>query len=174
VCKSFDLFTVQVFSDNQNDMSFEDFLDMASVFSEGATRDVKSSYAFRMYDFDDDGYLGEDDLRATVRFLIGAEKSPTEKNHLTDEQINEVRFPPTAHTVHTCSLHTVGDLQFAHGWRLAFFRADRCDLRESKGRATIFCFFAPMGLFACKRRWRMRCPLFPWEQAHSPMMSPYL
>jgi calcium and integrin-binding protein 1 len=117
VCKSFDLFTVQVFSDNQNDMSFEDFLDMASVFSEGATRDVKSSYAFRMYDFDDDGYLGEDDLRATVRFLIGAEKSPTEKNHLTDEQVNDVRFPlthtlfsTTAHTVHSCSLRTVGDL----------------------------------------------------------------
>lgn len=30
-------------------MMFEDFLDMCSVFSEGATRDVKSSYAFRIY-----------------------------------------------------------------------------------------------------------------------------
>jgi hypothetical protein len=30
-------------------MGFEDFLDMMSVFSEGATRDVKGSYAFRIY-----------------------------------------------------------------------------------------------------------------------------
>ncbi len=30
-------------------MGFEDFLDMMSVFSEGATRDVKASYAFRIY-----------------------------------------------------------------------------------------------------------------------------
>ena len=40
----------QVFSeDGTGDMSFEDFLDMMSVFSEGATRDVKASYAFRIY-----------------------------------------------------------------------------------------------------------------------------
>lgn len=40
----------KVFSeDNSGDMSFEDFLDMMSVFSEGATRDVKASYAFRIY-----------------------------------------------------------------------------------------------------------------------------
>ena len=30
-------------------MSFEDFLDCMSVFSEAATRDVKASYAFRLY-----------------------------------------------------------------------------------------------------------------------------
>ena len=39
---------VQVFSD-EGSMGFEDFLDMMSVFSEGATRDVKASYAFRIY-----------------------------------------------------------------------------------------------------------------------------
>jgi Ca2+-binding EF-hand superfamily protein len=41
---------VQVFSeDGSGDMGFEDFLDMMSVFSENATRDVKASYAFRIY-----------------------------------------------------------------------------------------------------------------------------
>ena len=40
----------KVFSeDGQGRMSFEDFLDCMSVFSEGATRDVKASYAFRLY-----------------------------------------------------------------------------------------------------------------------------
>ena len=54
----FRVWTTQVFSeDGSGDMSFEDFLDMMSVFSEGATRDVKASYAFRIYDFDDDGYI---------------------------------------------------------------------------------------------------------------------
>jgi len=85
---------LQVFSDGQEDMSFEDFLDMASVFSEGATRDVKSSYAFRMYDFDNDGYLGEKDLQQTVEYLIGAKKpqkkgEKVEKPHLDAEQVNQ-------------------------------------------------------------------------------------
>ena len=40
----------KVFSeDRSGSMSFEDFLDCMSVFSEGATRDVKASYAFRLY-----------------------------------------------------------------------------------------------------------------------------
>ena len=40
----------KVFSeDDSGDLSFEDFLDLMSVFSEGATRDVKASYAFRIY-----------------------------------------------------------------------------------------------------------------------------
>lgn len=46
----------EVFSiDGSGAMTFEDFLDLMSVFSEGATRDVKASYAFRIYDFDSDG-----------------------------------------------------------------------------------------------------------------------
>lgn len=40
----------KVFSqDGTGDLKFEDFLDMMSVFSEQATRDVKASYAFRIY-----------------------------------------------------------------------------------------------------------------------------
>ena len=78
-------------------MTFEDFLDMMSVFSETvieimhrvfcrreanashlfqpnnfvqsqATRDVKASYAFRIYDFDNDGYIGKDVCRDVLRF----------------------------------------------------------------------------------------------------------
>ena len=40
----------QVFSeDGSGDMSFDDFLDMFSVFSEAAPRDIKCVYAFRIY-----------------------------------------------------------------------------------------------------------------------------
>ena len=62
----------EVFSaDGTGDMGFEDFLDMFSVFSENATRDVKASYAFRIYDFDCDGYLNERDLQETLARLTG-------------------------------------------------------------------------------------------------------
>ncbi|NWT17761.1 CIB1 protein, partial [Vireo altiloquus] len=52
-------------------MSFEDFLDMLSVFSDSATSDVKSYYAFRIFDFDDDGTLDRKDLEQLVNCLTG-------------------------------------------------------------------------------------------------------
>ena len=40
----------KVFSeDGSGDMSFDDFLDMFSVFSEAAPRDIKTTYAFKIY-----------------------------------------------------------------------------------------------------------------------------
>ena len=38
-----------IINSDEGQLGFEDFLDMMSVFSEGATRDVKASYAFRIY-----------------------------------------------------------------------------------------------------------------------------
>lgn len=43
------VFSQQQEGETTKTISFEDFLDMMSVFSEGATRDVKASYAFRIY-----------------------------------------------------------------------------------------------------------------------------
>lgn len=40
----------EVFSeDGSGSMSFDDFLDMFSIFSEAAPRDIKTVYAFRIY-----------------------------------------------------------------------------------------------------------------------------
>ncbi|XP_063888869.1 calcium and integrin-binding family member 3-like [Scylla paramamosain] len=50
-------------------LTFEQFLEMFSVFSESSPRDVKATYAFRVYDFDGDGFLGEADLGEVVRHL---------------------------------------------------------------------------------------------------------
>ncbi|XP_010086300.1 PREDICTED: calcium and integrin-binding protein 1-like, partial [Pterocles gutturalis] len=52
--------------DGDDSMSFEDFLDMLSVFSDASTSDVKSYYAFRIFDFDDDGTLDRKDLEKLV------------------------------------------------------------------------------------------------------------
>ncbi|KAM6409402.1 calcium and integrin-binding protein 1 [Rhynochetos jubatus] len=52
-------------------LSFEDFLDMLSVFSAAATLDIKSHYAFRIFDFDEDGILDREDLEKLVDCLTG-------------------------------------------------------------------------------------------------------
>ncbi|XP_063301719.1 calcium and integrin-binding protein 1 [Pelobates fuscus] len=63
-------------SDQGDDsMSFEDFLDMLSAFSESATLEVKSHYAFRIFDFDGDGALNESDLEKLVNHLTGEEEN---------------------------------------------------------------------------------------------------
>ncbi|XP_068814543.1 calcium and integrin-binding protein 1 [Struthio camelus] len=57
--------------DRDDSMSFEDFLDMLSVFSDSATSEIKSHYAFRIFDFDGDGTLGKKDLENLVNCLTG-------------------------------------------------------------------------------------------------------
>ncbi|NXN71784.1 CIB1 protein, partial [Himantopus himantopus] len=57
--------------DGDDSMSFEDFLDMLSAFSDSATPDIKSHYAFRIFDFDDDGTLDRKDLEKLVNCLTG-------------------------------------------------------------------------------------------------------
>ena len=39
----------KVFSSSGDGLTFEDFLDMMSVFSDGAPKNVKVEYAFRVY-----------------------------------------------------------------------------------------------------------------------------
>lgn len=57
----------KVFSSSQDgDCTFEDFLDMMSVFSDAAPKGVKAEHAFRIFDFDGDDMLGVGDLRQVV------------------------------------------------------------------------------------------------------------
>eukprot|EP00055_Hartaetosiga_balthica_P013073 m.65697 g.65697 ORF g.65697 m.65697 type:complete len:192 (+) comp8160_c1_seq1:129-704(+) len=79
-----------VFSQSSTgELAFEDFLDMMSVFSEGATPDVKASYAFRIYDFDDDGYLDKKDLINTVSRLCGEHGLEEAERDLVADKILE-------------------------------------------------------------------------------------
>lgn len=61
-------------SENDNRMSFEDFLDMMSVLSSRACKNIKTEYAFRIYDFDEDDLINEQDLRELIRRLISKEE----------------------------------------------------------------------------------------------------
>lgn len=58
---------VRVFSSSGDDsITFEDFLDMMSVFCDHAPLAIKIEYAFRIYDFDEDDSLGREDLRKLI------------------------------------------------------------------------------------------------------------
>ncbi|NXC97423.1 CIB1 protein, partial [Certhia familiaris] len=77
-------------------MSFEDFLDMLSVFSDSATSDVKSHYAFHIFDFNDDGILDRKDLEHLVNCLTGqgeeCQLSITEMEQLIQNILEESDF----------------------------------------------------------------------------------
>lgn len=80
----------RVFSeDGSGDMSFDDFLDMFSVFSEAAPRDIKCAYAFKIYDFDGDNYLNRLDLELTLRCLTRNELTKDEISFIVEKVIEE-------------------------------------------------------------------------------------
>ncbi|KAM6937721.1 calcium and integrin-binding protein 1 [Xenentodon cancila] len=67
-------------------LTFEDFLDLLSAFSDSATLEIKSHYAFRIFDFDDDGTLDCGDLEKLVNRLTGE----TEETRLSSEEMKQL------------------------------------------------------------------------------------
>ncbi|XP_008310753.1 calcium and integrin-binding protein 1 [Cynoglossus semilaevis] len=67
-------------------LTFEDFLDLLSAFSDSATLEIKSHYAFRIFDFDDDGTLDSNDLELLVNCLTGE----TDDTRLTPEEMQQL------------------------------------------------------------------------------------
>ncbi|XP_029452104.1 calcium and integrin-binding family member 4 [Rhinatrema bivittatum] len=70
----------KVFAGEDGMFSFEHFLEMASVLSDHASFNVKIKYAFRVYDFNENDYIDEDDLEAIIHRL-------TNKSDLEDDDI---------------------------------------------------------------------------------------
>ncbi|CAL8375614.1 unnamed protein product [Arctogadus glacialis] len=79
---------VRVFStsESRDGLTFEDFLDLLSAFSDSATLEIKSHYAFRIFDFDDDGTLDENDLEKLVNCLTGE----TDDTRLTPDEMKQL------------------------------------------------------------------------------------
>ncbi|XP_053694054.1 calcium and integrin-binding protein 1-like [Sabethes cyaneus] len=74
----------KVFSSNNGEISFEDFLDMMSVFSDAAPKSVKAEHAFRIFDFDGDDMIGKNDLKQVIQRLTGY------NNALSDSDIEQL------------------------------------------------------------------------------------
>ncbi|XP_071483809.1 calcium and integrin-binding family member 2-like [Diadema setosum] len=74
----------KVFSSSEDgSLTFEDFLDMMSVFSDSAPKSMKAEYAFRIYDFDEDDFINSSDLREMVNRLSGEQQ-------LTDDDMQQL------------------------------------------------------------------------------------
>lgn len=60
----------RVFStDGSGSLGLHEFLLLFSSLSERAPRETKLHYAFRIYDFDQDSFIGEGDIEQAVRLL---------------------------------------------------------------------------------------------------------
>ncbi|KAM7428976.1 Calcium and integrin-binding member 3 [Porites harrisoni] len=70
-------------------LTFDDFLNMMSVLSESAPRELKAKYAFKIFDFDGDNYLGKEDLKLTLRAITANELSDEEMEFVTDKLLEE-------------------------------------------------------------------------------------
>ncbi|XP_027229167.1 calcium and integrin-binding family member 2 isoform X1 [Penaeus vannamei] len=80
----------EVFSTNASaSLTFDQFLEMFSVFSEHAPRDIKAIYAFKIYDFDGDGFLGESDLLHAVKHLSHDLLTPDEYSTIVAKVLEE-------------------------------------------------------------------------------------
>lgn len=68
--------------DGEGSLSFNDFVDMFSVLSEMAPRELKAIYAFKIYDFNTDNFICKADLEKTLNKLT--------REELTEEEITLV------------------------------------------------------------------------------------
>ncbi|XP_058622948.1 calcium and integrin-binding family member 2 isoform X1 [Onychostoma macrolepis] len=81
---------VESFSeDGHGNLSFNDFVDMFSVLSEMAPRELKAIYAFKIYDFNVDNYICKEDLEKTLNKLTKEELTPEEVNLVCEKAIEE-------------------------------------------------------------------------------------
>nr|XP_054772298.1 calcium and integrin-binding family member 2-like [Lytechinus pictus] len=83
ICKVFS-------SDDDGSLTFEDFLDMMSVFSDSAPKSMKAEYAFRIYDFDEDDFISSADIREMVNRLTGEQQiTDDDMQHLINNIFDE-------------------------------------------------------------------------------------
>ncbi|KAJ8248750.1 hypothetical protein GJAV_G00227340 [Gymnothorax javanicus] len=81
---------VESFSeDGEGNLSFNDFVDMFSVLSEMAPRELKAIYAFKIYDFNTDNFICKEDLEKTLNKLTREELTPEEVNLVCEKAIEE-------------------------------------------------------------------------------------
>lgn len=62
---------VDIFSERGDEcLTFDEFLDLFSVFSSRAPKEEKIKVAFRMYDFDDNGFIDPVDLEMVIETML--------------------------------------------------------------------------------------------------------
>ncbi|XP_023666965.1 calcium and integrin-binding family member 2-like [Paramormyrops kingsleyae] len=81
---------VESFSeDGLGNLSFNDFVDMFSVLSEMAPRQLKAIYTFKISDFNTDDFICKEDLEKTLTKLTRDDLIPVEINFVSEKAIKE-------------------------------------------------------------------------------------
>ncbi|XP_029431584.1 calcium and integrin-binding family member 2 isoform X2 [Rhinatrema bivittatum] len=81
---------VEAFSeDGEGNLSFNDFVDMFSVLSEMAPRELKAIYAFKIYDFNTDNFICKSDLEKTLNKVTREELTEEEVTLVCEKVIEE-------------------------------------------------------------------------------------
>uniref|UniRef100_A0A672YCZ8 Calcium and integrin-binding family member 2 n=1 Tax=Sphaeramia orbicularis TaxID=375764 RepID=A0A672YCZ8_9TELE len=81
---------VETFSeDGHGNLTFNDFVDMFSVLCETSPRELKTIYAFKIYDFNRDNFICKEDLEKTLNKLTKGELTPEEVTLVCDKAIEE-------------------------------------------------------------------------------------
>jgi calcium and integrin-binding protein 1 len=81
------------FSPTWGDLNFDEYVDMYNCLSPDAPKDVKMKTAFRLYDFDGNGYLTTEDLEWLLRTIATppGKKSGKPRNCLFEQpEINDI------------------------------------------------------------------------------------
>lgn len=78
----------------KNGMSFDDFVSMCTAFSPRAPKQIKIQTAFRIYDYDDDGFITRNDIKWMIRDLNKSSRQEEDwkqgPRFLSEAQIDEV------------------------------------------------------------------------------------
>ncbi|XP_078394809.1 calcium and integrin-binding family member 2-like [Cetorhinus maximus] len=81
---------LQVFSaDEQENMTFNDFLNMFSILSDLTPHHLKAFYAFKIYDFNSDNFICQSDLEVMLSKLTGDELSDEEVQLVCNKVMEE-------------------------------------------------------------------------------------
>ncbi|KAJ3039547.1 Calcineurin subunit B type 2 [Rhizophlyctis rosea] len=81
---------VEVFdSDKRGEVNFKQFVSALSVFSKGARREQKLSFAFKVYDVNGDGVISSSDLFVILKLMVGSNLDDSQVQALVDQTILE-------------------------------------------------------------------------------------
>jgi len=79
---------LEIFDYDQNDkIDFTEFLSALSIFCSEEQKDAKVTFAFKVYDVNNDGYISNGDLFRILKIMVGDNLNDTQLQQLVDRTI---------------------------------------------------------------------------------------
>lgn len=81
-----------IFCEDGEHMTFREFVHFLSVFSDGASLDVKAYFAFLIYDLNEDDFIDREDLNFIVENIVASELNRKEIKVILESIIAEADY----------------------------------------------------------------------------------